>query len=396
MGVIALANLLVQETKDKIYATALKIASNIGVPVSTWQAGDPTRSLYYLEAEVLSVLEAIVVGFISSAFRDYATGDWLKILAKQTYNVDVPDATYASTSLVLTNTKGGDFTLEPGDLVARNSATGKTYTSTSGGHLGPVGTIDASLTVTIVADEPGSASSSGAGEIDELVTTFLGVTCTNPVAAVGLDEQDPSVTKQQCLDKLSSLSPNGPGGAYEYVARTPALTGTQTIPRVREYGDADIGEVTIYLAGASGGVSSGDRALIEAAIVKWATPLTVTPTVLAATSVVVAVAYELWIYKSVNKTTAEIEADVEAALEQLFATRPIGGDIIPPAATGSFYKSLIESTIRGVYDASVTVGVAARPFRVSVTAPAGDTALTNGQVATLGTVTATIHLVADP
>jgi hypothetical protein len=53
------------------------------------------------------------------------------------------------------------------------------------------------------------------------------------------------------------------------------------------------------------------------------------------------------------------------------------------------FKSLIESTIRGVYPDDC--------FRVSVSAPAGDTALTNAQVAALGTVTATaVNFVSDP
>lgn len=393
---VSLAALIIEETKETLYATGLRIATLVGVPVSSWRAGDPTRSLYHLESEVLSVLEKVVAGFIRSGFRDYATGDWLVINAKQTYNVDVPDASYASTTVVLTNTKGGDFTFEPGDVVVQNSSTKKTFTSKSGGHLGPAGGGSDTLSIDIVADEPGSASSSAAGEIDTLVTTFLGVTVTNATAAIGQDVQEESVTREQCTDKLESLSPDGPKGAYAFVARSPDLTGTNTIPRVRAYPDSDTGDVTIYLADASGGVTTTDRDLIEAAIVKWATPLCVTPTVLAATNHTVAVTYELWIYKSINKTSSEIEDDVEAALEQLFANAKIGGDIIPPAATGDFYKSLIESTIRGVYDGDANVGFASRPFRVSVTLPVSDVSLTNAEVPVLGAVTPTIHLVNDP
>jgi hypothetical protein len=88
----------------------------------------------------------------------------------------------------------------------------------------------------------------------------------------------------------------------------------------------------------------------------------------------------------VNKTSTEIEEEVEAALEAMFVERSIGGDVIPPAG-GKLYKSLIESTIRGVFPEA---------FRVSVTTPAGDTSLTEGQVATLGAITATINLVTGP
>lgn len=380
----SLASLIIEETKAAIYETALSIATSLGLPVSSWQPGDPTRSLFHLEAELLSTLESVVANFIRSGFLDYATGIWLKILADQVFNVQVPEATYASTDVVLTNAGGAVFEdIEPGAITFRNSATNKTYHNITGGTLAALGT----LTLTVEADEAGSDSSAGPGEIDDLVTVLTEVTCTNPTAAIGTDEQEEATTRQQCRDKLGSLSPDGPAAAYAYVARNSLLTGTTAVTRVRVYSDSDTGDVTVYLAGPSGAVSSPVRALVEAAIVKWATPLCVTPTVLSTSNVTVAVTYTLWVYASANKTTAQVQADVQSALEALFRNHPIGGDIIPPALTGALYKSLIESTIRGIYP---------QVFRVSVSAPAGDTALTNGQVAVLGTITPTINIITDP
>lgn len=305
--------------------------------------------------------------------------------------MDVPGAIFATTDVVLTNVSARVYdAIEPNDLTLKNTLTGKTYHNTTGGNLAAkVGVTPGTLTLTFEADEAGSDSSAGAGEIDDMVTTLLGVTVTNPTAAIGIDEQDEAVTIQQCRDKLGSLSPNGAKGAYAYVARNSALTGTRAVTRVRVFGDSEIGEVTIYLAGPSGGVAEPDRALVEAAIVKWATPLCVTPTVLAATNVVVAVTYELWIYRSVNKTEAEIKAGVLVSLEALFQSptkAPIGGDIIPPAATGKLYASAIESAILATFE---------QCFRASLSVP-GDTALLNAEVAVLGIVTGTIHVIEEP
>lgn len=377
----SLATLLIQNTKAYIYEYALGIADTLGLPVTTWQVGDPTRSLYHVEAELLATLEEIVVNFIKSGFLDYATGPWLKILAEQVYNVVVPEATFAETTVTLTNAGGGTYLIDAGDLTFKNSTTGKTYHNTTGGTLNASSTLD----VTVVADEAGSDSSATAGEIDEMITTLLGVTCTNATAAVGVDEQDEATTRQQCRDKLGSFSPMGPREAYAYVARNSELTGTNGITRVRVYADSDTGDVSVYLAGPSGAVSAGDVALVEAAILRWATPLCITPAVASCTTVTVPITYTIWVYDSVNKSAAEIEEDVEAALEQMFATRQIGGDIIPPAATGYLYQSLIESTIRETF--------ADDCFRVSVSTPSGDTSLTNSQVAVLGTVTATVNIV---
>lgn len=383
---VSLATLLVEETKEAIYNTGIAVARAIGLPVDTWQAGDPSRSLFHVEAETLSTLESTAAGYISSGFLDYASGEWLKILAEQQYGVTVPEATYATTTVTLTNTGGGYYPdIEAGDLTFKNSTTDKTYRNTSGGTLasGPGTTLD----VTVVADEAGSDSSAAATEIDTMVTQLTGVTCSNAEAAVGTDEQDESVTRAQCRAKLDSLSPNGPKGAYDYVARDPDLAGTSACTRSRTYSDSDTGDVTVYLAGPSGGVVEADRALIEEAILDYATPLCITPSVLAATNVTVAVTYSIWLYNSVNEDASEIEEAIEAALEAMFADRPIGGDIVPPATTGKLYQSLIVSTIRSVYPEA---------FRVTVSAPAADTDLDNGQVAVLGTVTSTINLIADP
>jgi uncharacterized phage protein gp47/JayE len=381
---VSLASLLVKETKATILNAGLQIAAALGLPVTSWQAGDPTRALFTFQAERLATLEDLVLGYIASAFLDYASGVWLKVLADQVFGVKVPDATYATTSITLTNTGGGNYTIDVGTLTVKSSTSGKTYRNTTAGVLLGVG---ATCTLDVVADEAGSASSAGAGEIDALVTGLLGVTCTNPTAAVGIDEQSEDTTRQQCRDKLGSLSPNGPKEAYSYVTRNSDLTTTRNVTRVRVFPVSSTGTVTIYIAGPSGAVSSPDRALVEAAIVKWATPNCITPVVLSAANVVIPVTYQLWIYRSVNKTSAEIQADILTALQAMFAARPIGGDIIAPALTGAIYQSMIASTIRAAFP---------QAFRVDVSSPAGDTALTNGQVGTLGAITATINLVNDP
>lgn len=385
---VSLASLLVRQTKAEIYAFALGIAQAIGLPVSSWQPGDPTRSLFHVEGELLATLEEVVAGYVESGFLDHAKGAWLKFLALQVFNVVVPEPTYASTDVVLTNNGGGLFAdLEPGDLTFKSTVTGKTYTNTTGGTLasGPGTT----LTVTVVADEPGSDSSAGVGEIDDMVTTLDGVTCTNPEGAVGIDEQAEEVTRQQCRNKLSSLSPNGTAGAYSYVALNAELTGTSGITGAREYGSAT-GTVTVYLRGPAGAVSEVDRAKVETAILRYATPLCITPVVQSVSNVSVPVTYTLWVYKSVNRTAAEVQAEVLAALQQLLARQDIGGDIITPsndALPGYLYRSLIESTILRTFP---------QAFRVAVSAPSGDVAVGRGQVAALGTVTPTIVFVVDP
>jgi uncharacterized phage protein gp47/JayE len=389
MATVSLASLLIQETKAALYAKGLQVASALGVPVTSWSPGDPTRSLYHYLAEVLATLEGVIALFVASGFLDSATGAWLTLLAKQVFNVDRVDATFAGCPVTLTNAKGGRYDVAIHEVVVKNSTTGALYWNTEAGTIpsGPA----ASVTLDFEAQEAGSDSSAAATEIDEMVTVYPGVTCSNATAAVGLDEEDDESLRGRCRDKLGALSPNGPADAYSYVARATELTGTAGVTRVRTYGDSDTGDVLVYLAGPSGPVSTDDRDAVEAAILEWATPLCITPTVASATGVTVPVTYSLWIYATDGRTSAEIEEAAEAALEALFAGLPIGGDIIPPSADGYLYLSRIVSALRTV---------SAFCFRVDVALPAAnvalDTVAQEGRVAVLGTVTPTIVMVDAP
>ena len=398
---LTLSALLVQQTQAAIYQAILNAATLLDLPVTSWTAGDPTRSLFYVESALIEALESVVVGYVQSGFLDYAavpvtnadgstsTNPWLSILAYEVFGVTVPEATYATTTVTLTNAGGGQYVLDAGDLTLQNSTTGATYTSTTPITLTPVGTSGATGTVTVVANQAGGAGNAGATEIDTLVTAFLGVTCSNAAAAIGVDEQDPQTTVAQCRDKLGSLSPNGPSAAYSYVALNSALTGVTSVTQARTYPDSATGDVLVYVCGPGGAtISGGDITAVTNAILQWATPLCITPTVLSATGVTVAVTYTLTVYQSVNQTTAQVEAAVLAALEALFANQPIGGNVIPPASTGIMAQSMIEAAIGGVFPTE-TVDVV-------VSLPAGDTTLTAGQVAALGTVTPTITFIAVP
>ena len=384
---VSLTALLVRVTKAAVYDFALGVATSLGLPVSSWQAGDPTRAQFHVESELHSgPLQDLIVGYIGSGFLDYATGDWLVILAQQFFGVTVPGATYATTGVTITN-PGGAFYPDrvAGDLTFRNTATGKTYTSTTGGTLasGPGTT----LTVTVRADEPGSDSSAGVGEIDDMVTSLGSSTCSNAAAAVGSDRVSEATIKAMCRARRGRATPNGPKDAYTDVALDADLTLTSNITDARSYGNSTNGQVLLYLRGPSGAVVEADRALVETAILKNATPLCITPTVASVANVTVPVTYSMSLYKRSNETAATAAAKVETALEALFAERPIGGDIVAPATTGKLYASMLVARILGTFPDA---------FNVIVTAPAADVALTNAQVAALGTVTPTITIVADP
>jgi hypothetical protein len=387
-----LADLLIQEDQDSILDAALTLCRKVKLPVDSWQASDPTRATLTFEAEYLAKLDAFITGFAASGTLDAAAqaavSEWLIILAKEGFNVNVPSATFATTSVTFTNTEGGVFDFEPGDIVVKNAVSGATYTSTTGGILGSAGTATDVLTIDVSADQVGTAGNANAGDLSELVTTYLGVTCTNAAPAVGTDAPNASAIVQMCRDKTASLSACGPDDAYRYVALNSALTGILTPTRARVYGDSDTGQVTVYLAGSGGALSGGDVAAVTAAIKRWAAPLCITPTVSSANPVTVFVNYQIWIYESVGQDTAEIETAVDAMLTAVFALLPIGGNITPPAATGFLYTSLILATIGATFPGKI--------FQVALTLPSADVALENGDVPVLSISGRTVTLVPDP
>jgi hypothetical protein len=386
MATVSLATLLVQQTKAQLYTFALGIANAVGLPVSSWQAGDPTRAHFNVEAETMATLEEVIVGYIQSGFLDFATGIWLTILADQVYGVTVPPATFATTDVTITNQGGAYFPSNPpGSLTFKSTVSGKTFTNTTGGAL--ASGVGQTLTVTVVADTAGSSSTAGVGEINALVTPLGSATCSNAVAAVGTDQQDDATTRALCRASLGPLSPNGPALAYGFVALTPSLTGTSGITRQRTYPNSTNGQVVQYLAGPGGAISAADLALAQAAILKLATPLCITPILSSAANVLIPLTYQLWVYKSSNKTESQIAADIVAALTKLLAGKPIGGDVIVPGSPGALYTSDVETALKAAVP---------QAFRVIIDSPVGDTALGQGQVAALGTVLRTITFVQDP
>lgn len=383
---LTLSSLITAATRAQLYEKALAIATALGLPVTSWAPGDPTRSLFHFVSAELETLEGIVAKYIGSGFLDLATGDWLVRLAQQVYGYDARTATYATATVQLTNGGGGQFEIEAGALTFKSTTSGKTYHNTTGGTLLPSG----SLSVSVVADEAGSASSALIGDIDSLVTTLLRVSCSNTTAAVGLDAESEDSIRQACKDKLGALSPNGPADAYAYVARASSLTGVTTVTRSKVIDSSRTGNVVVYVAGASGAVGASEVAAVRAAIAKWATPQCMTVSVGSATAVSVPITYQLWVYQAINKTEAEIKAAVADAVNSMFAKRPIGGDVLPGETAGKLYLRLIETTIGKVFPEHT--------YRVSVSAPTGDIALSADQVAiaAVNSAASTITFTEDP
>lgn len=350
-----------------------EIAVSKALDITTWRTGDPTNVIAEFQSEALGEnLDPLVVSTAKSAFIEEAEEDYAEIHAEQIYGVTRGEETYATPTVTLTNTGGGVYPVGPGEVTVKCSATNVTFHST-GIISGPGSTSFGSVHVLqLVADTPGSAGSVGANDIDELVTTMLGVVVTSSTAAVGQDKQSLESLRQDCRDSRGALSPNGPPDAYEYVVRQTKYTGLASgvITRSRSTKSSGFGECTIYICDADGDTAGGAAAAALLAAQLWANPLTGTPAVSAATKVVVNVTADV----ESDTLPADFEAVAAAALATMFSEFPIAGD-----AGLTLFRDSIRGKIRSALGLPDTANVV-------LVEPAADVVLALGEVPALGTV----------
>lgn len=372
----AIDTILSIDTAAAVIAKGLDLASGLGLPVTTWRTGDPTKSLYAFLARILAGtdtdrnekgLSGIIVGYGQSAILSRATGDWLTILAKEVYGVDRVLATPATSTVTLHNTGGGLYPRVAGDLTVKCSESGATYHSTSGGTL----TAGSTLTFTVSADLDGSIGSAPTNGIDTLVTSLPGVVVTLSTVAIGTDGQTNPELRTQCTSTLGALSPNGPADAYECVCRNPKLTGVTDIARARAIGDDTTGQVTVYVAGAAGPVAGASLIAAQAAVQIWATPLCITPSVTDASPVTINVTTTITGPGIPGSYATTLSTALAAALSA-FDIAGAAGDIVD--------TTLITAVMRAAIPQIVTI---------AMSVPSAPIALSAGEYPVLGTVAIT-------
>jgi hypothetical protein len=397
MALFTLADLTKPATRAEVQASIYRVLTILGVNTTAWASGSVVRTMVVGVSAILSAFSALQAQIAQSGFLDLATGDWLTLVARYVYGVERIDATFATGFATLTNSGGGVYIIDPGDLIVGKPVSpgpngGKTYRNTTSFVLGAGVTL---TDIPVSAVEAGSASTAAAGEITEMITAFLNVTCTNPTSLVGLDTETDAALRVRCSEKLGALSPMGPWDAYAYAARNAhRSTGEPCgVTRTRTLKDG-FGNVTLVVASASGPVTgtigdeTTDLGAVDEAVQQLAAPLAVTAHTESATTVTAAITYELWAYNTSGQSNAQIAASVEAKLIAFTVLQPIGGNtLLPEDTTGYVWADAIKSAIASVLP---------QIFHVVVTVPAGDVALTNRQVMVLGTVTPTIHQVASP
>src|SRR5690606_22967724 len=119
-----------EEIEEAIYST---LAAK-GVRTTSWKSGGVARTIITGTSIVLSAFSRLQALIAKGGFLDIAEDEWLTLVARHVYGVERIEGTFASGEVTLTNTGGGVFAGDAGDLVfscSSGPAEGKTYRNTA-------------------------------------------------------------------------------------------------------------------------------------------------------------------------------------------------------------------------------------------------------------------------
>lgn len=370
-----------------------------GIKVTAWAKGGPTRAVYRSVADFGKTLIDAIGDIADQGILAAASGASLTLLAAQVYGITRPGATFATTDLLIDNAGGGEYPYSPNNpLLLTSSVTKKIYVSQGTGTI--LGLTNGQ-TLSVKAQEAGSAPTALPGQIDEWVSSVDALTITQSTAAVGSDEMSDTDLKTACRARVgfvpteSTIGAGGAPGAYESVARGGpdggggVLRADETriaVTRVRVQSDG-AGGVEVYVADEDGPITVGDLALVESAILTYAKPVGVPVAVANAAALPITCTLTVWIGASTTATDTEVRTAITEAIVAYFQTVQIGGFDL---GSGGIVP------LRGGLEDAATDGAktVAKVLKLTFATPSGDTAVTTSQVPTLsGTPTITINRV---
>jgi hypothetical protein len=349
MPVPSLTDLFAPKTRDDIVATILQVASDVGLPVTAWQAQSVLREFIYVTAQVQSSSSEDGALAAAGGLLDYAASDWLTFTASEIYGVTRTPATFATTTITLSNRSGVSQTFQPGDIRALKQSNGITYTSETGGFIAAGSpTVPSTLDITVIADQSGSGSNANTGEINALVNPIQGISVSNANPAFGVDEQSDTSLVALCRSSMARPSINGPKDAYTYYAltalRADGVTPVGITQAVTSQGN---GFVTVYLCSASGVADPDDVTACNLAVQSNCVPTGFVASVVSAVPLTVQVQAQLYLRSGSTYSTDNAQQASINALSKYFETIPIGGYSIGGGGTlfvdaliGQLYASI--------------------------------------------------------
>lgn len=368
MALIPFDDLIAPISEDEAKESLLNVATALGLPATSWQDGGVARTMLAVMARTLSTLQTINAEARKGGLVGLAYGDWLTDLAQRNYNVFRNPATRASGIVNLVNSTPNAINVAAGELVVSNPLTGKTYTSTQAYTSAG----SDSVGVTFAADGLGSSYTSQAGQVSQVVTSLIGVTCTNPMALTGADAETDAALVERIAISFAPLSPLGAKDVYRAVLTDSVKTPTvDPINRVIVYPNYATGHVSVVVAGTGGALSAPDLAIAQSSVETWCEPQGIVADVVNASPSPIALNITVKV-RGDSRTDAQIQSAVIAAAGAYINALPIGGEIISPDPLGRVDLTALSaamfatsSTVRDIEFIAPASDVAMMPYGVA-------------------------------
>lgn len=383
--------------KQDVLADLYTLGGLFGLTVPAMQPGEPIPTVLVKVVEwfVDLLWNPLVVPALQAPFLDWATGDWLTLIAALVYGRPRLQATAGTGVVVIENRSqvSGTVTIPVGSIRVKNTGSGiaasagATYTNTtaatvlqwSGSGLYPV----ASPPLVFEADVVGTGSTALGGDIAvfPIVPTTspsvgLYAQATTPII-IGSDIETDADLVVRCRAAVGSLTSNGSLAAYEDAALDPVgafsrrglvvppkfSTTPAAIARIRAQ---DTGNATVHVAlasnsGPAGGIASDpttDVGAAAVAIAMFAVPIGITATVEAALALNANLGMiTLSVTAESLVTKEEAIATATTALNAFISKLPIGGNRTVAGAGGFLYLNKLYGVIEagpGVIESSLS------------------------------------------
>lgn len=252
MSTITLAELLKPQTEAQLATVVLGNMASAGFPTTSWHSTSVPTCLVNGDARAMADIATMIPKVAAGGLVKLSTGDYLTLLASSNYLEERSGATYAIRNLRLVDSTGVPTVVGVGALLAQ-SAGGRYYRNTNAGTVPANGTLD----LTWKAEGPGSAYNADAAPWT-LSTPLPGVGLVSlALVTQGADAEGDASLQAKCTTKWSTLGAGGNDDAYHYHAtHTPGVT---EVARVKVARHTPLpGQVTLYLATATGAISTAD------------------------------------------------------------------------------------------------------------------------------------------
>jgi hypothetical protein len=327
-----------------------------------WSALDLTEPLHFGEGSLPGLIyEAIprlanrfsrmAVASKMLTLGEVATGEALDLWSHSVYGHKRKQSTSFVYGETLTCAPGnGPHTFTLGSAVVTNGSATYRLTAPPSGESWPVTLAGGqSKTFQVTCETPGEDGKADLGTINRMVTTYLGVTCSNTSL---ITTGEPSETDDQLkLRNRTIWATRNPfaltADAYVYYA----LNAHSAVRRARVVDDNPRGMYTVDLiiAGSTGEIASDETVVIpavQAAIFpKILKPFRERLLITKATALAIPLVGPVYYYSGFE--LANVQKAISDAISNLAATIPIGGEYFEGYGNNRVLRAQIEKAIEG-------------------------------------------------